>query len=70
MKQTLATITVAAALLTTAAFALIPDLRNQPSPGQVIETCTTRVIYPDLRTLPVPPSTLNQSQVIIHYGSR
>lgn len=70
MKNTLATISIATALLTTAAFALVPELRNHPTPTQVLEMSTTRVIYPDLRSLPVPPSTLNQSHVIIHHSSR
>lgn len=69
MKKTLATIAITAALLTTAAFALVPDLRRHPTPAQVIETCTTHVIYPDLRTLPVPPTTLNQSHVVLHQPS-
>ena len=70
MKKTIATIAIASALLTAAAFAFVPELRNHPTPAQVLKLSTTRVIYPDLRTLPVPPSTLNQSHVIIHHSSR
>lgn len=70
MKKTITTLTITAALLTSAAFALVPELRNRPTPAQVLETFDTRVIYPDLRTLPVPPNTLNQSHVVIHPGAR
>lgn len=70
MKKTIATLILTAALLTTAALALVPELRNRPSPAQIVEACTTQVIYPDLRVLPVPPTTLNQSHVIIHRHSR
>ena len=69
MKKTIAPITVAAALLVAAAFALVPELLNHPTPVQVLKLSTTRVIYPDLRTLPLPPSTLNQSHLIIHQGT-
>ena len=70
MKKTLTTLIIAVSLLITAALALVPELRNRPTPAQVIETCSTRVIYPDYRTLPVPPTALGRSFEIIHPGSR
>lgn len=70
MKKTISSLIITAALLVSAVFALVPDLRHRPTPGQVIESCTTHVITPDLRTLPVPPSTLNQSHVFLLRGSR
>jgi hypothetical protein len=70
MKKTIAATIVTVALLATVAIAVVPDRISHPTPSQVLELRTYRVDFPDLRTLPVPPSTLNRSHVIIRHGSR